>query len=98
MIACTTAANGPISGALLVNGNLVVGDALDPKRYNLLIEISPTAGVVTTKMEVRAARSLASSRCQRPSRPWGSYGDTNTQTNMIYFNDDNDNTLKLLTQ
>ena len=32
--------NGPISTALLPNGNLVVGNTLDPDGQNLMIEIS----------------------------------------------------------
>ena len=48
VIASGAPLNGPISGALLVNGDLIVGNTLDPTG-NLLIEISPTAGVVATK-------------------------------------------------
>lgn len=92
--------NGPISGALLVNGDLVVGNTLDPSGTNLLIEISPTAGVVATKNVDTGAGGAIFGIVTVPTTitTMGTYGNTNTQTNMIYFNDDNDNTVKLLTQ
>jgi hypothetical protein len=92
--------NGPISGALLVNGDLVVGNTLDPNGTNLLIEISPTAGVVATKNVDTGAGGAIFGIVTVPTTitAMGAYGETNTQTNMIYFNDDNDNTVKLLTQ
>ncbi len=92
--------NGPISGALLVNGDLVVGNTLDPNGTNLLIEISPTAGVVATKNVDTGAGGAIFGIVTVPTTitTMGAYGETNTQTNMIYFNDDNDNTVKLLTQ
>ncbi len=92
--------NGPISGALLVNGDLVVGNTLDPSGTNLLIEISPTAGVVATKNVDTGAGGAIFGIVTVPTTitTMGMYGNTNTQTNMIYFNDDNDNTVKLLAQ
>ena len=92
--------NGPISGALLVNGDLVVGNTLDPSGTNLLIEVSPTAGVVATKNVDTGAGGAIFGIVTVPTTitTMGTYGNTNTQTNMIYFNDDNDNTVKLLTQ
>ncbi|MEO9263003.1 MAG: hypothetical protein ABI282_02850, partial [Candidatus Baltobacteraceae bacterium] len=36
--------NGPISSALLPNGNLIVGNTLDPNGKNLMVEISTTTG------------------------------------------------------
>lgn len=79
--------NGPISGALLGNGNLVVGNTLDPNGTNLLIEVSPQQGVVAQKnVDTGAAGAL--------------FGIVATVTGsgaqLVYFNDDNDNTVKLL--
>jgi hypothetical protein len=78
--------NGPISSALLPNGDLVVGNTLDGTGTNLLIEVSPAAGVVATKnVDTGAAGAL-----------FGIVA-TGTLTNpKIYFNDDNTNTVVLL--
>jgi hypothetical protein len=77
--------NDPISAALLFNGNLVVGNTGD----NQLIEISPAGIVVGTQTldtgAVGALFGIAAS-------------GTNLSTLKIYFNDDNDNTVKVLTQ
>ncbi len=92
--------NGPISGALLVNGDLIVGNTLDPNGTNLLIEISPTAGVVATKNVDTGAGGAIFGIVTVPKTitTMGAYGSTNTQTNVIYFNDDNSNSVILLTQ
>jgi hypothetical protein len=92
--------NGPISGALLVNGDLVVGNTLDPNGTNLLIEISPSSGVVASKNVDTGAAGAIFGIVAVPTTitTMGAYGTTNTKTNVIYFNDDNDNTVKLLTQ
>src|ERR1039457_2010527 len=100
VIASGAPLNGPISGALLVNGDLVVGNTLDPNGTNLLIEISPTAGVVATKnVDTGAAAAIFGIvTVPKTVTTQGAHGPINTQTNMIYFNDDNDNTVKLLAQ
>ena len=100
VIASGAPLNGPISGALLVNGDLVVGNTLDPNGTNLLIEISPTAGVVATKnVDTGAAAAIFGIvTVPKTVTTQGAFGPINTQTNMIYFNDDNDNTVKLLAQ
>ncbi len=92
--------NGPISGALLVNGDLVVGNTLDASGTNLLIEISPTAGVVATKNVDTGAAGAIFGIVAVPKiiTTMGAYGSTNTQTNVIYFNDDNSNSVILLAQ
>ena len=92
--------NGPISGALLVNGDLVVGNTLDPNGTNLLIEISPASGVVATKnVDTGAAGAIFGIvTVPKTITTMGTYGPINTQTNDIYFNDDNTNTVVLLTQ
>jgi hypothetical protein len=100
VIASGAPLNGPISGALLVNGALVVGNTLDPNGTNLLIEISPTTGVVATKnVDTGAAAAIFGIvTVPKTVTTQGAFGPINTQTNMIYFNDDNDNTVKLLAQ
>src|ERR1022692_3101378 len=99
VIASGTPLNGPISGALLVNGDLIVGNTLDPTG-NLLIEISPTAGVVATKNVDTGTGGAIFGIVTLPKTitTMGTYGSTNTQTNVIYFNNDNANTVVLLTQ
>jgi len=100
VIASGTPLNGPISGALLVNGDLIVGNTLDPTGTNLLIEISPTAGVVAKMNVDTGAGGAIFGIVTVPTTitTMGGYGSTNTMTNVIYFNDDNDNTVKLLAQ
>jgi len=99
VIASGAPLNGPISGALLVNGDLIVGNTLDPTG-NLLIEISPTAGVVATKNVDTGTGGAIFGIVTLPKTitTMGTYGSTNTQTNVIYFNNDNTNTVVLLTQ
>ena len=100
VIASGAPLNGPISGALLVNGDLIVGNTLDPNGTNLLIEISPTVGVVA-KMNVdtgAAGAIFGIVTVPKTITTMGTYGSTNTQTNVIYFNDDNTNTVVLLSQ
>lgn len=100
VIASGTPLNGPISGALLANGDLVVGNTLDPSGTNLLVEISPSAGVVATKnVDTGAAGAIFGIvTVPKTITTMGAYGPVNTLTNVIYFNDDNDNTVKLLAQ
>jgi hypothetical protein len=88
--------NAPISAALLLNGNLVVGNADQDlmvndagTNENLLFEISPTAGIVGSKQ-------------LDPGSPGALFGiaagpDSNGNQ-LIYFNDDNDNTVKVLSK
>jgi hypothetical protein len=100
VIASGAPLNGPISGALLANGDLIVGNTLDPSGTNLLIEISPTAGVVATKNVDTGAGGAIFGIVAVPKTvtTMGAYGPINTQTNEIYFNDDNTNTVILLAQ
>ena len=74
--------NGPISAALLFNGDLVVGNTGD----NLLVEISPAGKVVATQnLDTGAAGAL-----------FGIVATgTDASSTRIYFNDDNDNTVKV---
>lgn len=79
--------NGPISAALLPNGNLVIGNTLDPNGTNLLVEITPGGRLLATRnVDKGAAGAL--------------FGIVATGTSdrdtKIYFNDDNDNNLQVL--
>jgi hypothetical protein len=81
--------NGPISTALLPNGNLVVGNTLDSDGTNLLIEISPAGKVLDVRNVDKG--------------PAGSiFGIVATGTSdadtKVYFNDDNDNNVQVLEQ
>jgi len=100
VIASGTPLKGPISGALLSNGDLVVGNTLDPTGTNLLIEISPKSGVVA-KMNVDTGAGGAIFgivAVPKTITTMSGYTTTNTQTDVIYFNDDNSNTVVELSQ
>ncbi len=77
--------DAPISAALLPNGNLVVGNTGD----NNLFEITPQGRLVGTKLADSGA----------PGALFGivATGTSNADT-LIYFNDDNDNTVKVLSR
>jgi hypothetical protein len=79
--------NGPISTALLPNGNLVAGNTLDPDGKNLLIEISAAGKLLDVRnVDKGAAGAL--------------FGIVVTGTKAgntkVYFNDDNDNNVQAL--
>jgi hypothetical protein len=75
--------NAPISAAELFNDDLVVGNTAD----NLLVEISPAGKVVATQNldtgPVGALFGIVAT-------------GTDASSTKIYFNDDNDNTVKVL--
>jgi hypothetical protein len=100
VIASGAPLNGPISGALLVNGNIVVGNTLDANGTNLLIEISPSSGVVATKnVDTGAAGAIFGIvAVPKTITTMGGYNTMNTKSNVIYFNDDNSNSVILLSQ
>jgi len=78
--------NGPISSALLFNDNLVIGNTLDPDGLNLMVEITPHGKLLDVKnVDTGAAGALFGMVAA------GDRGDT-----KLYFNDDNDNTVKVL--
>ncbi len=84
--------NAPISAALLMDGNLVVANAdIDgPTTTNLVFEISPAIGFVgaPVQLDTGAAGAL-----------FGLATTTDSSGNqVIYFNDDNDNTVKALSK
>jgi hypothetical protein len=77
----------PISAALLFNGHLVVGNTGGNKGQNLLVEISPATGkvVATQNLDNGVAGAL-----------FGIVATgTSAATAKIFFNDDNDNTVKM---
>jgi hypothetical protein len=79
--------NGPISTALLPNGNLVVGNTLDPDGTNLLIEVSPAGQIVdTVNVDTGPAGALFGIAAT---------GTTSANT-IIYFNDDNQGNVQAL--
>ncbi|MEO7040104.1 MAG: hypothetical protein ABI186_08770 [Candidatus Elarobacter sp.] len=81
--------NGPISAALLPGGHLVIGNTLDPNGTNLMVEITAGGRVVATRnVDTGAAGALFGMVANRRDR----------DDVRLYFNDDNDNTVKLLSR
>ena len=81
--------NGPISSALLFNDNLVIGNTLDPNGENLMVEVTPHGKLLDVKnVDTGAAGALFGMVASGDGR-----GDT-----KLYFNDDNENTVKVLTR
>ncbi len=88
--------NAPLSAALLPNGNLVVGNADQDltmnkagTNQNLAFEVSPTAGIVGVKQLDNGS----------PGALFGIVAESDGNGDpVIYFNDDNDNTVKLLSK
>ena len=100
MLASGAPLNGPISGAIRVNGNGVAGNTLDANGTHLLIEISPTGGVVATQNVDTGAAGAIFGIVAGPNTvmTMGGYGSTNTKTNIIHCSDDNDHTVKRFAQ
>lgn len=79
--------NGPISSALLFDGNLIVGNTGNKTGRNILVEMTPHGTILATRnVDHGASGSI--------------FGLVATGTNMqdvrIYFNDDNHNNLRVL--
>lgn len=81
--------NGPISSAILPGGNIAVANTLDPDGRNLIVEFSPTGKLLDAKnVDTGPAGAL-----------FGMVATgTSAATTKLYFNDDNDNTVKVLSQ
>lgn len=80
--------NGPISTALLPNGNLVLGNTLDPNGKNLMIEISASGALLDVRnVDKGAAGAL-----------FGIVVTGSGKDTKVYFNDDNDNNIQVLEQ
>jgi hypothetical protein len=82
--------NGPISSALLPDGHIVLGNTLDPSGQNLMVEIAPHAGRVLDVKNVDTGAAGALFGMVATGR--------NRDDARLYFNDDNDNTVKVLTR
>ena len=81
--------NGPISSALLPDGHLVLGNTSDPNGSNLMVEIKSDGHLLAVKnVDTGAAGALFGMVASGHDA-----GDT-----KIYFNDDNDNTVKVLSR
>ncbi|MBV8371935.1 MAG: hypothetical protein JOY69_01625 [Candidatus Eremiobacteraeota bacterium] len=81
--------DGPISSTLLPNGNLVLGNTLNKNGVNLLVEIATDGKVLDTKnVDTGVAGALFGI---------ASTG-TSDDTTKIYFNDDNDNNIQVLSK
>jgi hypothetical protein len=79
--------NGPISSALLFDGHLVLGNTGDANGKNLMIEITPYGRVLAIKnVDTGPAAAL-----------FGMAAIGQGASTKLYFNDDNDNTVKVLT-
>ncbi len=79
--------NGPISAALLFNGNLVVGNTANPSGQNIMVEISPAGKVLDTRnVDKGAAGALFGMAAT----------GTSAADTKLYFNDDNDNNVQVL--
>ncbi len=79
--------NGPISSTLLPNGNLVLGNTLDPSGKNLLVEVATDGTLLATKNVDTGAQGALFGIASSGS------SDANTQ---IFFNDDNANNVQVL--
>ena len=81
--------NGPISSALLPDGHLVLGNTGDPNGSNLMVEIKSDGRLLAVKnVDTGAAAALFGMVASGHDA-----GDT-----KIYFIDDNDNTVKVLSR
>jgi hypothetical protein len=80
--------NGPISSALLFNGHLVLGNTLDPTGQNLMVEITPHG----KKLDVKNVDTGVGAAIFGMVASGDELRDT-----KLYFNDDNDNTVRVLT-
>jgi hypothetical protein len=81
--------NGPISAALMPNGNLIVGNTLDATGTNLLVEVNPLQGSVATKNVDSGAGGAI----------FGiAVSGTGRDNTIVYFNDDNSATVQALSK
>ncbi|HEY2476005.1 MAG TPA: hypothetical protein VGI19_14540 [Candidatus Cybelea sp.] len=78
--------NGPISTALLPNGNIVAGNTLDPSGSNLMVEISASGKMLDVRNVDKGAQGAL----------FGIVATGTKADTKIYFNDDNDNNVQVL--
>jgi hypothetical protein len=84
--------NAPLSAVLLMDGDLLVSNAdiNGPATTNLVFEISPSLGFVGSPLQLDSGAAGAL---------FGLAATTDSNGNQIvYFNDDNDNTVKVLSK
>ena len=79
--------NGPISSALLFNGNLVVGNTGNPSGKNIMVELSPTGKMLATRNVDKGASGALFGMVAT---------GTSAANTKLYFNDDNDNNRQVL--
>ncbi|HEX8827878.1 MAG TPA: hypothetical protein VF778_07180 [Xanthobacteraceae bacterium] len=79
--------DGPISSALLFNGNLVVGNTLNPTGHNIMVELSPAGKVLDTHNVDKGAAGAIFGMVAT---------GTSAADTKLYFNDDNNNDLMVL--
>lgn len=80
--------NGPISSAILPGGNIVLGNTLDPDGTNLMVEFSPTGQMLATKNVDNGTAGAIFGMVAT---------GTSAATAKLYFNDDNANSVAVLT-
>ena len=80
--------NGPISAALLGNEHIVLGNTLDPNGQNLMVELTPGG-------HVRSVRNVDTGNAGALFGMVAVPGEAGAHQG-IYFNDDNDNTVKVV--
>lgn len=78
--------NGPISTALLPNGNIVAGNTLDPNGKNLMVEISASGKLLDVLNVDKGTQGAL----------FGIVATGSGTETKIYFNDDNDNNVQVL--
>jgi hypothetical protein len=79
--------NGPISTALLPNGNIVAGNTLDPDGKNLMVEIATDGTLLDVKNVDKGPAGSIFGMVATGT------GDSDTK---LYFNDDNQGNLQVL--
>ncbi|MBV8374990.1 MAG: hypothetical protein JO302_05730 [Candidatus Eremiobacteraeota bacterium] len=79
--------SGPISSALLYNGNLVVGNTTNPNGKNLMVELSPKGKVLAMKNVDKGTAGAIFGMVAT---------GTNAANTKLYFNDDNGNNVQVL--
>ncbi|MDQ6929198.1 MAG: hypothetical protein M3126_00850 [Candidatus Eremiobacteraeota bacterium] len=77
--------NGPISSALLNDGHLVLGNTLDPNGKNIMVEIDSHGRLLGTKNVDTGASGAIFGMVAAPGHE-----------RSLYFNDDNENAVKVL--
>jgi hypothetical protein len=75
---------------LLANGHLVLGNTGNPDGKNIMVEIAPASGTEVARKNVDKGPAGALFGMVATGQ--------NDDDTVLYFNDDNDNTLRALTR